>query len=250
MIFAEVGLNHNGSRSYASKYINFHKKTNFDILTFQIREPNFYKRKEKRHLKLPTTFYKNLSKIYKKKLFGDCGVSLSSIQTFNEIKSFKFNYYKILSMAANNEKLIKKILKETTSKIYISCGLMSFKELINIVNRYEKNKRIKFIYTQLSYKKSDLNLINFFYLSKKYPNKFAYGHHYTNKLPIYLIQSKENIDLFIYIKGDKKIRHPDEKHALNFKNFDRLLREIKDIKTLIGIKKNLSGKNTIPDQNR
>ena len=67
MIFAEVGLNHNGSKSYAQEYVNFHKKADFDILTFQIREPDFYKRKEKRHLKLPKYFYYNLSKIYKKK---------------------------------------------------------------------------------------------------------------------------------------------------------------------------------------
>lgn len=250
MIFAEVGLNHNGSKSYAQEYVNFHKKADFDILTFQIREPDFYKRKEKRHLKLPKYFYYNLSKIYKKKKFGDCGISLSSIEIFNEIKLYRFNYYKILSMAAKNEKLINKILKETRSKIYISCGLMNMKELIKIIKKYKKNKRIKFIYTQLSYKKSDLNLINFFYLSKKYPNKFAYGHHYVNKLPLYLTQNAENIDLFIYIKGEKKIKHPDEKHALNFKNFDRLIKDFKDIKTLMGFKRKLSGKNTIPDQNK
>ena len=31
MIFAEVGLNHNGSKSYAQEYVNFHKKADFDI---------------------------------------------------------------------------------------------------------------------------------------------------------------------------------------------------------------------------
>jgi sialic acid synthase SpsE len=44
MIFGEVGPNHNGKISYAKQYINFHKKTKFNVLMFQIREPKFYKR--------------------------------------------------------------------------------------------------------------------------------------------------------------------------------------------------------------
>ena len=44
MIFGEVGPNHNGKISYAKQYINFYKKTKFNVLMFQIREPKFYKR--------------------------------------------------------------------------------------------------------------------------------------------------------------------------------------------------------------
>ena len=66
MIFGEVGLNHNGSTIYAKKYIDFHKKLKFDVLTFQIREPQFYERKEKKHLVLPDKFYSAFAKKYSK----------------------------------------------------------------------------------------------------------------------------------------------------------------------------------------
>jgi len=66
MIFAECGLNHNGSTLYAKKYIQFHKKNNFDVLSFQIREPEFYLKKKYKNLKLQNNFYKYLSDFYKK----------------------------------------------------------------------------------------------------------------------------------------------------------------------------------------
>ncbi len=248
MIFAEVGLNHIGKINYSKKYINFHKYNNFEVLIFQIREPEFYLREEKKHLKLPLSFYKQLSETYKKEKHKKVGISLSSLRTFNQIKKFKFNYYKILSIAAKNERLIRNILKFSKAKIYISCGMLNFKELKKIVLKYKNNKRIKFIYTQLSYNKNDLNLINLFNLKEKYQSKFSYGHHYVNKIPILLTQIFKNIDLFIYIKGEKKIKHPDEKHALNFKKFQKLLLELKEIKSIMGNKNKLTAKNTIPDQ--
>jgi len=250
MIFAEVGLNHNGNISYAKQYISFHKKIKFDVLTFQIREPKFYKRDEKKHLELPRNFYDFFSKTYKKFKNLNSGISLSSIETFEKIKKFKFNYYKILSIAAKDGKLINKIIKETNANIYISCGLLKLNELRKILKKYKKKSRIKFIYTQLTYDKNELNLKNFFILTKKYPNKFAYGHHYTNSLPVYIAHAIDNIDLFVYVKGNKKIKHPDEKHSFNFKKFTKLLKDIDEIKTLIGKKNIFTARNTIPDQNK
>ncbi len=250
MIFGEVGLNHNGSTFYAKQYINFHKKTKFDVLTFQIREPKFYERKEKKHLALPNSFYSFFAKQYSKMKFLKSGISLSSLETFEKVKKFKFSYYKILSIAAKDDKLINKIIKETNAKIYISCGLLNLYELKKIIKKYKKKNRVKFIYTQLTYNKNELNLENFFILTKQYPNKFAYGHHYTNSLPIYIAHSIANIDLFVYIKGSKKINHPDEKHSFNFKKFNKLLKDIDEIKILIGQKNVFKAKNTIPDQNK
>ena len=249
MIFAECGLNHNGSVSYAKNYIQFHKQNNFDVLSFQIREPEFYLKKKFKHLKLQNSFYKYLSNYYKKEKDKKICISLSSIKTFNSIKKYKFDYYKILSIAAKDYRLINSILKHTNSKIYISCGLLKKNDLQEVINKYKKNIRIKFIYTQLSYDKNDLNLLNLVDLNKKYPFKIAYGHHYLNLLPIFILQIFKNIDLFIYIKGEKKIKHADEKHALNFKKFTKLLLNLDEIKEIIGIKGKIVANNTIPDQN-
>tara|TARA_Y100001970_G_scaffold290638_1_gene425128 strand:+ start:1686 stop:2438 length:753 start_codon:yes stop_codon:yes gene_type:complete len=250
MIFGEVGLNHNGSTIYAKKYIDFHKKLKFDVLTFQIREPQFYERKEKKHLVLPDKFYSAFAKKYSKLKNLNSGISLSSLETFEKVKKFNFSYYKILSIAAKDDKLINKIIQETNAKVYISCGLLKFNDLKKIIKKYKQKSRIKFIYTQLTYEKNELNLRNFFILTRKYPNKFAYGHHYTNSLPIYVAHAIDNIDIFVYLKGNKKIIHPDEKHSFDFKKFDKLLKDIVEIKTLIGRKNVFTAKNTIPDQNK
>ena len=58
MIIGEVGLNHLGNEKYANDYINFHLKSDFECLSFQIRENKFYKRQEKKHLILNDSFYK------------------------------------------------------------------------------------------------------------------------------------------------------------------------------------------------
>ena len=39
-------------------YINFHLNNNFECLSFQIREKNFYQREEKKHLRLDESFMK------------------------------------------------------------------------------------------------------------------------------------------------------------------------------------------------
>ena len=66
MIIGEVGLNHLGDEDYANEYINFHLNNDFESLSFQIRENEFYKRKEKSHLWLKKSFYKKIANKYSK----------------------------------------------------------------------------------------------------------------------------------------------------------------------------------------
>ena len=245
MIYAEVGLNHNGDANYADEYVNFHKENDFSGLSFQIREPKFYLREEKKHLKLPKSFYDSLFHKYEDLKGKLIGLALASLDTFNDLKDIKFDYYKILSIAAKDEILIENLLKKTDSKIFISCGLLNKKDLDFIIKKYIKNARVKFIYTQLSYDAKNLNLINLFNLFNKYNSKIAYGHHYTNELPIIISQVMNNLDLFIYLKGNKKIIHPDEEHAFNFDQFNKLLKQLNEEKEILGNKDVLFADNDI-----
>ena len=250
MIIGEVGLNHLGNEKYANDYINFHLNNDFECLSFQIRENKFYKRQEKKHLILNDSFYKKVVKKYSKIKDKKIGLSVSNIDSIRKIIKLKFDFYKILSIAAQNVKLINLLLEKTNADIYISLGSLNLNEINQIVKLYNSNDRIKFNYTQLSYNSENVNLLNLFNLAFRYKNKFSYGHHYTNDIPIILTKSIKNCDMFIYLKGLKKIKHPDEAHAIDFKNFTKLLIKLSDIDKILGIKNKFLSKNEIPDQSQ
>ena len=247
MIIGEVGLNHLGDEKYAHEYINFHLNNNFECLSFQIRENSFYQKKD--YLKLNKSFYEQVINIYsktKKKI----GLAVSNLDSIENMIPLKFDFYKILSASAKDENLINTLLKKTNAQIYISLGSLNFDEINKIINKHLNNSRVKFNYTQLSYEGFNLNLINLFNLSNKYNCKLSYGHHYINDMPIIMSKILLNCDIFIYLKGMKKIKHPDEVHALNFENFFKLLNKFKEIDELIGVDGRLFSKNNIPDQSQ
>ena len=250
MIIGEVGLNHLGKKDYANEYINFHLKNNFESLSFQIRENKFYERKEKKHLRLNDTFYKRIADKYRDIRDKKIGLSVSSLDSIEHIIYLKFDFYKILSIGAKDSNLINTLLKKTSAEIYISIGSLSLIEIKKIIKMYIHNKRIKFNYTQLTYNNENINFLNLLDFASKYKNKYSYGHHYTNDIPIVLSKTIKNCDIFIYLKGLKKVKYPDDVHAFDFKNFIELLNKIDEIDKILGIKGKFFSKNDIPDQNQ
>ena len=250
MIIGEVGLNHIGKEDYANDYINFHLNNNFDCLSFQIRESNFYHREEKKHLRLDESFYEKIANKYSNILHKKIGLSVSNLDSIKNIINLKFDFYKILSIAAKDTNLIDTLLKKTNAHIYISIGSLNLEGINKIIKMYIDNDRIKFNYTQLSYNSENINFLNLLDFASKYENKFSYGHHYTNDIPIILSKSIKKCDIFIYLKGLKKVKHPDEAHAIEFENFTNLLIKIDEIDRILGISGKLFSKNDIPDQNK
>lgn len=237
MIVAEIGLNHNGNVNYANSYINFLKRAGVDAITLQVREEKFYLSRKRKHLKLPFSFYEKDFFRLKSKNNKVIGLSIVDLETFNYFKSIKFDFFKILSFGAHNKKLIDYILKSTNAKIYISCGLLKKKKMSEYLKKYRNNKRVKFIYTKLTYKVSNINLINLFDFAKENEDKFAYGHHYLNDLPIVMATAIKNIDIFVYVKGQRLRKHPDEKHAFTFTQLNLLLKKLKEVRDILGEKK-------------
>lgn len=248
-IIGEVGLNHLGDEKYAKKYIDFHLRNDFESLSFQIREKKFYENEKKKKFKLKDTFYEKIVSKYKKYKNKKIGLSVSNLDSLENIIDLKFDFFKILSIAAKDEKLINTLIKKTNSKIYISLGSLNFSEINKLVKMYLNNKRIKFNYTQLSYDKENLNFINLINFAYKFENKFSYGHHYINDIPILLTKSIKKCDIFVYLRGLKKVRHPDQDHAVNFTSFNKLLKKLNEVDKLIGYKGKLFSKNNIQDQN-
>ena len=248
MIIGEVGLNHLGSEEYANKYIDFHRNNNFECLSFQIRENKFYQANEKKHLLLNDSFYEKVVDEYSNIKNKKIGLSVSNLDSIENIIDLNFDFYKILSIAARDLNLIDTLIKKTNANIYISLGSLSIEEINKIIDKYIMNNRVRFNYTQLSYNSENINFLNLIYFATRYKNKFSYGHHYINDLPIILSKSIKDCHIFIYLKGPKKVKHPDEMHAVNFEEFSKLLIKINEIDKILGIKGKLFSKNDIPDQ--
>ena len=112
MIIGEVGLNHLGNEDYANEYIDFHLNNEFDCLSFQIRESEFYQREEKKHLRLEELFYEKTVNKYCNFKNKKIGLSVSNLDSIKNIINLKFDFYKILSIAAKDTNLIDTLLKK------------------------------------------------------------------------------------------------------------------------------------------
>ena len=231
-LILEVGLNHFGKVKESIKYLKFFLKSNFTHITYQIQKESYY---EKFKFKLPISHYIFLiNKIHKKG--KKIGLAVCDIDSCYEIAKLNFDFYKILSISLTDKFLVK-FIKERKKPIFLSCGTASNNEIKKSINNFKngEKKKITLIHTSLSYEAKDQNLKRLELLYKILP-RIAYGHHYSNFLPIILSLYSKIKYIFIYIKAlEKKGRfYPDEKHALNFKKIDNLSEIINESIKILG----------------
>jgi sialic acid synthase SpsE len=235
-LILEVGLNHFGKVKESVKYLKFFLKSNFTHITYQIQKESYY---EKFKFKLPIAHYVFLiNKIHKKG--KKIGLAVADINSCYEIAKLNFDFYKILSVSLT-DKLLVDFINKRKKPIFLSCGTASNNEIKKCLNNFKTRdkKRITLIHTSLSYEAKDQNLKRLELLYKIFP-RTAYGHHYSNFLPIILSLFSKINSIFIYIKAlNKKGRHhPDEKHAFAFKKIDDLCEIINESINILGSENN------------
>jgi len=247
MIIAEIGLNHLGLESYAKHYVKQLLNTQVEAITFQIREPSFYKREDKSHLNLKTEFYKEISKKIREsgKKFG---LALSDLTLFEELDAH-VDFYKILSKDFGSD-LSSKIIKHTNKLVYLSTGNSSTSEIKKYISTFSDLKRedISLIHTQLSYDIKDVNLKAISLLKKEIGCKVSFGNHCCNKHVCFLSLAYEPHSIFLYIKGNESIKYPDDKHSITLSEIKYFSSELKNLKSSIGDGAKISMKNKIKDQ--
>ena len=95
------------------------------------------------------------------------------------------------------------------------------------------NKSIKLVHTQLSNSLSDSNLKSLLEM-KRYNFEVAYGHHCEDVLSIFLSLCYDPSSLFFYVKGEKDLQYPDDKHAVKISVVKSLIEKIKECEAAIG----------------
>lgn len=233
MIIAEIGLNHLGKKSLLDLYIKKAKKV--DGLTIQILSDSFYlKNKKFSDFKLSEPLInKFIEQSYNEGF--KVGLVIDDHNLIDKYHSKYISFYKILSKDIGDLNLFKKISNTSVDEIYISTGLSSFEDLDKIVPYVKSlDNRIKLIHTQLSNDVKDVNLKAIEVMNKRYNLPISYGHHCLNEKVIYASLGFEPYSIFIYIKGPKTYKYPDDLHAISLEKIDDFVNNVSNLRECIG----------------
>lgn len=201
-IIGEIGINHNGDIRIAKKLIDVAKRCNFDAVKFQKRSPDI-STPETQKMKLRETPWGEMTYLnYKKKIeFNikqykvidkyckskkiDWFVSCWDIDSFEEMKKFRFKYHKVASAMITNIPLLKKIAK-TKVHTLISTGMSNYKNIDTAVKIFKKfNCKFTLLHCVSTYPAKDehLNLKCIQTLKKKYKCDVGYSGHESSVSP-------------------------------------------------------------------
>ena len=231
MLVAEIGLNHKGSKTLLTKYVNFLLKSKIDAITFQIQPDQYisslgFKNIDLKHLKDCIQIIKKSNK--------KIGIAISDISKIEYFDQCKVDFWKILSKDFYNKNLINKLVK-TKRKIYLSTGFSSIKE----IKKTDKKYNLYFIHTALSNDIKDTNLMAIKNINQETRNNVSFGLHCSNHNVLYPSISFKLESIFFYVKINSLANYPDDKHAILLKNVNETVEKIDEIKKSLGNGKKL-----------
>ena len=221
---SEIGLNHMGQDKELFKYLYYLKREKIYGITIQILRNNFYKKKKFKRFKLKINsivkFIKEVKKSKKK-----VGLAIDDINQIKFFEKLKIDFYKVLSKDFKNIKLIKKLTKTKAKFIYLPTGLSSYKEIAKILNRINL-KKIILIHTSFDEKLKNINFNRIKELRARFNVPVAYGNHSKFLSSIYKSISFKPHAIFFYVKLNRNLNYPDNKHAFKVKNIKKLVSKI------------------------
>ena len=216
-LIAEIGLNHLGNKKYLTMFQNFLSKKNIDGITIQVPGESLMQQNQKKYLfddNKITEFIKAA-----KKQFNYVGISTDSADKINFFSKQKIDFFKVTSGMFTNTDLIKKMQKSPVKKIFLSTGFSSLEEIKKVLKKI-KNKKNLLIYTTFKKDITDLNLKNIQFLKKKFNIPVAYGNHSIFLDSISNAIFYEPDFIFFYVKLNKNLNYPDNKHAIKLNQLD------------------------------
>ncbi len=258
-IIAEVGPNHNGSLSMAIKYIDLISKSGANAVKFQLAQPAnvyssdsfkaVYQKKNdgsrpiiemSKKIQLSFDDHLKLSKYAKKKGI-DYLCSAFDIQSLKFlIKKIRIKYIKIPSGEVFDLNILK-YLSNIKKEIFLSTGMLTFKDLKKVLNILNKNfkKKITILYCVSSYPAmpEQINFKNMMKL-KKLGYSVGFSDHTISQNASLIAVSLGARVIEKHVTISKKLKGPDHKFSLTVNEFKDLVFNIREVEKIIKIKKN------------
>ena len=260
IIIAEIGINHNGSIKNAIKMIKKAKKIGADAVKFQTAIPKlvmiknslkaqYQKRwnadKESQlemanKIHLPLSNYSILKNICDKLdiIFISSPFDVSSIDALVKINT---EYIKIPSGEITNYPYLK-YLGKFNKKIILSTGMSTLSEIKNSLNILiqsgTKKKNISILHCNTDYPTSfdDVNLMSMITIRDTFNVNVGYSDHTLGKdVPIAAVSLGAKI-IEKHFTLDKKLPGPDQKASMEPKDFESMIKSIRNIELSLGSK--------------
>ena len=235
MIIAEIGLNHMGDKNKVDMFCNVLGETDFDAVTVQVREAEFYENPKYCDMVLADHVYLKIANQIKSANKQKFGVALADIHKLGLFERADCDFYKILSKDFLNKNFVRHIFKniQPDKQVIFSTGTSSHEDIQFFLSENGSElHRIGLIHTQLTNRAEEVNLKVIETLLEV----------------LYAAQSFNPEHSFVYIKGNDDCPYPDDLHAVPIAAAAALSEKIKMVRTSIGtgIKKRM--KNEIEGQ--
>ena len=271
LIIAEAGINHNGSLTRAIKMIKVAKKIGADVIKFQTAVPELmitknakkanYQKTGKldketqvqmiKKFHLPLSAYKILKNACKKNDITFLS-SPFDILSAKHLINLKINKIKIPSGEITNFPLIKFLAKQKV-EVILSTGMSNIKEIKNAIRILKKfgckNKDISILHCNSSYPTpyKDVNLNTIQTLKKKFSLKVGYSDH-TNGIEVAIAAVCKGAKIIEkHFTLNKNLKGPDHKVSLDPKEFELMVKSIRNVESSFGSKNKIVTKSEKPN---
>tara|TARA_Y100000389_G_C17265690_1_gene415343 strand:+ start:49 stop:735 length:687 start_codon:yes stop_codon:yes gene_type:complete len=223
-IIGEIGINHFGKREILKQYIKNFNNKGLDGLSIQILKKNKVNKKlEKFCLKKKDIefFLTEARKYYK-----SVGVAIHTWDDFKFLSKQNIDFIKVLSSSFGNIEYIKKIKKLKLKKIFLSTGGKSMKEISKVTSKLNK-KKIGLIYTFFNTMNFNNSIKNISIMKKRIKIPVSYGNHFNKIDEIVKVKKHNPSEIFLYIKMNKNLNYPDNKHAVPLNKIANMVKKLR-----------------------
>lgn len=265
-IIAEIGINHNGSVDLAKKMIDeavmagcdavkFQKRTVVKVYTpeeLDIYRPNYYgstNRDLKNGLELTFEDYQEIDSYCKTKKimwFASCW----DLDSIDFIEQFDVPCHKVASALLTDDEMLLR-LKKTGKPILLSTGMSTMEEIRHAVKILGEDDLVLFHCT--STYPTDHNQINLRVidtLKKEFSCPVGYSGHERGLLPSILSVQLGASSVERHITVDRTLWGSDQAASLEPEGLRRMVRDIREVKKVLGDGKKVVYDSEIPVKNK
>lgn len=259
IVIAEAGVNHNGDLRLAKRMIIKASRIGADFIKFQTfkteslvtkstKRPQYSRYKKNIHqynllknLEMSEKDTLKLKKICKKNKIGFLS-SAFDIESLNFLKKLNMKYFKVPSGEINNVPYLRHLAK-FKKKIILSTGMSNLREIefaIKILNKEGlTRKNITLLQCNTEYpspfKDANLKVLNLF--KKRFKVEVGYSDH-TNGIQASLAAVALGARIIEkHFTLDKNFKGPDHKASLDCTEFQKLIKNIRNVEILLGKEK-------------